>query len=88
MNEFRTLGRRLYYFTFPNGTYYIDKPKCCRRLFKETSLINKAKSFSKIKTANASLVAWELFMKKNITKEDREDDSNINDEIEELLKDF
>lgn len=89
MNEFVTCGRRIYYFTLPNGTLFVEKPKCCRRLFKETRLINKAKTFSKAKTAAAAAVAWDSFMNKKTHCDEIEStskESNIFNEIDELLK--
>ena len=92
-----TFGRRLYLFTRPDGVSLVDKPKCCRRLFNETVNINRAKTFAKIKTADAASIAWESFIrKKNEAKEteiyEEMDAKQISEEtikeIDELLKEI
>lgn len=92
-----TFGRKLYLFTRPDGVSLVDKPKCCRRLFCETVHINRAKTFSKIKTADAASIAWESFInKKDKTKEteiyEEIDAKQISEEtikeIDELLKEI
>lgn len=65
--DFLRMGRRIFLYTRPDGTFLVSKPKCCRRVFQELNRINRgAKTFLKKKqTLDAASVAWNHMMQKN-----------------------
>ena len=89
MSEKITSGRVVYIFTRPDGTTVIEKPFCCRRVFKETGEIRKFnRSFSSQEYDISNRSKWE----KLVTKEKDETDiieeaKSTIDDIAEILKD-
>ena len=81
MTEFLYIGRRMFLFTRPDGTYLVEKPECCRRVLPETEHVNRAKTFSKHKTLSASQRAWNKF------KSEKTDNNPAVIESEEVLFD-
>jgi hypothetical protein len=67
-SDFLIAGRRMYLFTRPDGTYIAEKPSCCRRIFRETNLINSAPTFGRLKTPSAERTAWIRFNAINAEK--------------------
>lgn len=90
MSEILCSGRKLFLFTRPDGTYIVEKPHCCRRIFPETQDINAIPTFLKQKTWNPSEKKWNEFLneKKNVLqKDDLNTEEQIQyDQIQETIK--
>ena len=89
MNDLIFVGRQAYLFTRPDGTFLVEKPRCCRRIFKETANINTARTFMKNKTLDVASQAW-LDDKKEMKapKKDDEQEKNKLDQYEETLNEI
>ncbi|KAK8891773.1 hypothetical protein M9Y10_028993 [Tritrichomonas musculus] len=61
MSDILYTGRKLFLFTRPDGTYFVEKPHTCRRIFPETNDINANPTFLKQKTWNPSEKKWNQF---------------------------
>ena len=68
IDEFFFIGRKIYFFTRPDGTYVVEKPKCCRRIFPETEDINTRPTFFKQKTWNTDEKLWNDYRNGTQTK--------------------
>jgi hypothetical protein len=67
-SDFLLTGRRMYMLTRPDGTYIVEKPRCCRRIFRETLLINSAPRFARLRTPVTEEAVWIRFKRSNAEK--------------------
>ena len=90
MSDAMVIGRRMYVFTRPDGTYSVEDPPCCRRVFAETEMINRgASTFREMKHKEPSEVLWEMWMESKRMESDPEyiehTAENIMNEIDSLI---
>jgi hypothetical protein len=89
MSEFLLIGRQMYRFTRPDGRFVTEKPACCRRVFPETEHINRARTFSKRKTAPASEIAWVKFQQRKAESgQTPADESALCETTQEMVDDI
>lgn len=80
MSDILYSGRKIFLFTRPDGTYIVEKPRCCRRIFPETKDINTIPTFLKQKTWNPSEKKWNEFIKNK--KFEKKKDELVEDQIQ------
>lgn len=90
MSEILYSGRKIFLFTRPDGTYIVEKPRCCRRIFPETRDINVIPTYLKQKTWNPSEKKWNEFINEKKNGKNKDELSNENqihyDQIQDTIK--